>query len=596
MIKRPKDLLRGGATTFMAVALVSAMAPAAALAADAGSAATGSDSGAAAATQSVSTGSNASSSSQTATTQKTQESAGHLMQGTYEVDWAMKKYDELDKDSMCSFVVNNQDQKAEAVVDEDGNVKVTTHWFPSEKYMGYIQASPYRLEIWDTYDKTVANGTQYNVNGTLNTKYNATAPTAFEYTTTTQAVSSTTDTTMHKDDATKQQFKDPKNYIIDPTTNTVDAMVTETITIPADKVTTEGIYIGHIWSDFMNANVAPYFDFASIYEDNAKTAQSMMEALPEADSVATSDEEAITKARTYYDTMAKESRDKVSEDALTRLQDAEKALASAKKAAAAETAQKQAEAAQAAAEKAQSDAQAAKADAASAATKAAADRAVAEQAKTAATEAQKQAEAARTAAEAAKAAAESDRADAQAAKAAAQEALSRAQTAQKQAAEYRAQAQAALKQVQKTADQIKAAAKKPTTVAGVTYKATSVANGTAAVSHVSSAAKSVTIKSSVKIGGKTYKVTKVSAKAFANNKKLQKVAIGANVKSVGGKAFYKDGNLKTVVFKGKKLTSVGSQAFKGISKNATVKAPKSVKAQYRALLKKAGVASSVKFK
>lgn len=131
------------------------------------------------------------------------------------------------------------------------------------------------------------------------------------------------------------------------------------------------------------------------------------------------------------------------------------------------------------------------------------------------------------------------------------------------------------------------------TSGGVTYKKSGSA---AKVTAIKKSAKSATIKATVKIGGKSYKVTSISASAAASAKKLTKVTIGKNIKTVGKKAFYKDSKLKTITFKGKSVKSIGSKAFKSINKKATVKAPKSKLKAYKKLVKKAGAASTVKYK
>lgn len=122
--------------------------------------------------------------------------------------------------------------------------------------------------------------------------------------------------------------------------------------------------------------------------------------------------------------------------------------------------------------------------------------------------------------------------------------------------------------------------------------------------------KSLTIPSSVKVGGVSYKVTKIEAgackgmenlktvtigdsvvtvgkQAFMNCKNLQKVQIGKKVTSIGSKAFYGDKNVKTVVIKSKKLKKIGKKAFSGIPKSATFRVPKGKGNDYKKLIKKA---------
>ncbi|MDD7209410.1 MAG: leucine-rich repeat protein, partial [Lachnospiraceae bacterium] len=102
--------------------------------------------------------------------------------------------------------------------------------------------------------------------------------------------------------------------------------------------------------------------------------------------------------------------------------------------------------------------------------------------------------------------------------------------------------------------------------------------------------KSVTVPSTVKISGKTYKVSRISSGAFKGMTKLQKVTIGSNVEKIGSKAFYKCKKLKKITILSKKLSKskVGSKAFYGTKKKAVVKVPKSKYKAYKKFLSKKG--------
>lgn len=108
---------------------------------------------------------------------------------------------------------------------------------------------------------------------------------------------------------------------------------------------------------------------------------------------------------------------------------------------------------------------------------------------------------------------------------------------------------------------------------------------------------SAQIPATVKIDGKSYKVTGIAANAFKGNKKLKSVTIGKNVKTIGKNAFNGCKNLKKIVVKSSKLTkkSVGSKAFKGIYSKAKIKVPKSKLKAYKKLLKSKGIGAKVKF-
>lgn len=178
--------------------------------------------------------------------------------------------------------------------------------------------------------------------------------------------------------------------------------------------------------------------------------------------------------------------------------------------------------------------------------------------------------------------------------------------------------------------------------AGNTYVIS--ANQTAAFQAPKKNAKTVTIPKTVTIEGKSYKVTKIAANAFKNNKKLTKVTIGSNIREIGTnafygctklttvvmgsniqtigdrafykctslkkivipskvvkigqKAFYGDKKLASVQFKTSKLSkkTIGSKAFSGTAKKITVTAPKKVKKSYKKILKARGMSSKLKMK
>ena len=106
----------------------------------------------------------------------------------------------------------------------------------------------------------------------------------------------------------------------------------------------------------------------------------------------------------------------------------------------------------------------------------------------------------------------------------------------------------------------------------------------------------VVVPAKVTIGKSTYKVTSIAANAFAKNKKLKSVVIGKNVKTIGKNAFRDCSKLKKVTFKGTKLKNVGKNAFQGISSKAVMTMPDKKLSAYTKLLKKSGIASSVKLK
>lgn len=107
---------------------------------------------------------------------------------------------------------------------------------------------------------------------------------------------------------------------------------------------------------------------------------------------------------------------------------------------------------------------------------------------------------------------------------------------------------------------------------------------------------SIKVPATVKLNGYTFKVTGIGANAFKGNKKLAKVAIGANVAKIGKNAFQSCAKLKKITIQSKKLKSVGTNALKGINPKAVVTVPKAQKKAYAKLLKGKGQKKTVKIK
>lgn len=178
------------------------------------------------------------------------------------------------------------------------------------------------------------------------------------------------------------------------------------------------------------------------------------------------------------------------------------------------------------------------------------------------------------------------------------------------------------------------------------YKVTKASSTIKQVEFVLSfgSAKTVDIPDNIVIKGTTYQITSVADSAFKNNKTIQTVKMGSNVKTVGesafsgcsqlkkvtlsknttaigsnafykctkltgitvpskvsrigSKAFYNCRKLRKITIKTTKLTSkkVGSQAFKGIAAKVSIKVPQKKLAAYKKLLKAKGVGSKAKIK
>ena len=134
---------------------------------------------------------------------------------------------------------------------------------------------------------------------------------------------------------------------------------------------------------------------------------------------------------------------------------------------------------------------------------------------------------------------------------------------------------------------------------GNIYKVTSSRSSSQTVAFIGNKVKtSVTIPTTIKIKGATYKVTEISTNAFKNNRKLKKVVIGQNIVRIGKNAFYGCKKLTSITIKSSRLTlkNIGKNAFKNTSPKATVKVPKKQIVLYNQILKKRGLNKKAKVK
>lgn len=100
-------------------------------------------------------------------------------------------------------------------------------------------------------------------------------------------------------------------------------------------------------------------------------------------------------------------------------------------------------------------------------------------------------------------------------------------------------------------------------------------------------ARAITVPSTIKVKGITYKVTSIGANAFKNCKKLTKATIGANVRVIKAKAFNNCPKLKTVTIKTVLLTqkTASKKCFSKVSKRMVIKVPRKVKKSYTKIFK-----------
>ena len=108
----------------------------------------------------------------------------------------------------------------------------------------------------------------------------------------------------------------------------------------------------------------------------------------------------------------------------------------------------------------------------------------------------------------------------------------------------------------------------------------------------------VNIPATVKLSGKTFNVTKISANAFRNNTVMKSLTIGSNVTTIGANAFYGCKNLNTVVIKTAKLTTktVGANAFVKTGAKPVVTVPAKQFNTYKTLLRSKGMSTKAVYK
>ena len=114
------------------------------------------------------------------------------------------------------------------------------------------------------------------------------------------------------------------------------------------------------------------------------------------------------------------------------------------------------------------------------------------------------------------------------------------------------------------------------------------------VSEVSKKAKSAVIPSTVKIDGKTYKVTSIAPNAFAGYTNLRTLTIGANVKKLGSEMLKGCTKLKTLTVNSRNLTKKSvKNSLKGSSVRA-IQAPGNKVSAYKKIFTKSNSGSKNK--
>ncbi|MCH5268172.1 MAG: leucine-rich repeat protein [Lachnospiraceae bacterium] len=132
------------------------------------------------------------------------------------------------------------------------------------------------------------------------------------------------------------------------------------------------------------------------------------------------------------------------------------------------------------------------------------------------------------------------------------------------------------------------------TINGIKYTAPSGEKRCVKVNNGKRATSTVTIPDKITVAGKKYKVTEIADKAFEKNKKLKKITLGKNIKTIGKQAFNKCKKLNRVIIRSTSIKKIGKKAFYGNAKKLKVQAPKSKLSKYRKLIKNAKTSSKLK--
>ena len=106
--------------------------------------------------------------------------------------------------------------------------------------------------------------------------------------------------------------------------------------------------------------------------------------------------------------------------------------------------------------------------------------------------------------------------------------------------------------------------------------------------------KTATAKTSVKLGGVSFKVTSIANNAFKNCTSLTKITIGKNITQIGSNSFKGCSKLKNVVIKTSSIKKIGSNSFKGLPNKAVFKVPSKKYDKYSKMIKKAGAPKAAK--
>lgn len=126
---------------------------------------------------------------------------------------------------------------------------------------------------------------------------------------------------------------------------------------------------------------------------------------------------------------------------------------------------------------------------------------------------------------------------------------------------------------------------------GIVYQVTSSTEGkrTVKTMRLKKTVSHLVIPSTIQIKGYSYQVTAIQKNAFAGKTKIKTVTLGENIRKIGKKAFYGNGNLKRIKIQSRNVKVIGAAAWKGASpklqiqfgKNCSILCKKRVLSMYQ---------------
>jgi len=109
----------------------------------------------------------------------------------------------------------------------------------------------------------------------------------------------------------------------------------------------------------------------------------------------------------------------------------------------------------------------------------------------------------------------------------------------------------------------------------IDYNVVRGSDGTLTIKSINTTTEKLVIPDVFKVGNNSYKVSRITDKAFANNTKLKEVVISGSIHTIGSSAFEGCKNLKKITLKSG-ISKIGTKAFKGCTSLTSINIPGTV--------------------